>query len=219
MVKLNLNNLKIADNHDLEYRDNKNNLYINLYPNEEGNLSFNYNQEDIILELNILDGQKDKKKPRAPKGLSREIMCHLLEYILEKQPFKDEETGKKINFTKKTKIYTAPSDIHKLGNFKGLIKMYENMSFTPSNVYYGEKGEELHNYKTTIGNLLKWCSEKYESLRKSKVPEKPKAKSKPKAKAKASGDGQIKCKRCDNTVKKASFSGHVKTAKCKRGKV
>ncbi len=138
-----------ADYQILNYMDKKNNIFISFKRGREQNYTYDFfNREarnNIVLELSILDARFNEKKPRAPKGLTREIMCELLDYITK---------IKFSNFTDKSKIYTLPEDFKHLGNLPKLKSMYEKMGFvkTPLNDEF---------YGTTIGTIKEWCHDTY----------------------------------------------------------
>ena len=208
--------------HFFEYDDPKNNIYINFKFDKERIYTYKPEDEEKVLVLHILDGHYEKKKKRAPKGMTREIMCEFIKYIIDIK-------SNKINAD--SKIYVFPADLGVFANHntEKLKDLYRKMGFkdvSTNDMYLG----------TPINVILKWCHDTYGTK---KDIAKPKAKAKPKEKAKASGggsakqtgkkkivgkvlkgenEGKVQCGRCGAIVKRAGFKAHTKTKKCQAQK-
>ena len=115
------------------YKDPVNNIEIILNIDDD---------EDIYLF--ILNGQDDKNKPPAPKGLTRNILCNILKHLVDKNLIK-----------MSSNMTLSPGD---LGGQTGrahdqdkLENMYKNMGFT--------QGED--RWSQSVKGFLKWCHSKY----------------------------------------------------------
>ena len=131
------------DDKDNEYEEKTMATYID--PNNNIEIILHIKDENNI-HLGILNGQEDRDKPPAPKGLTRNILCNILKHLVDKNLIKIS-----------TNMTLSPGD---LGGQTGrehdqdkLENMYKNMGFV-----------EIRNtgkWSQSVKDFLKWCHSKY----------------------------------------------------------
>lgn len=136
-------------------KTDKKHLEIDFEEDEELTIIYNdptYNilifftsyQEDLDnweLYLNQMKSQNNPDKPRAPKGLTRKILCELIEYLIDKSWIGEEWT-----ITLRTGDIGGTSE--RRHNIRALERMYEKMGFVED--FSGK-------FKQSVESFLEWC--------------------------------------------------------------
>ena len=135
---------------EIEYDDEKENVYIE-FSLKKG--------KDGFFILDTLTSKFENSRPRARKGYTRAMLCHTLEYLINKGMI-----------TLKTSLSLIAgwlgAENHNINN---LINMYEKMSFKKTkNKTALDDQKEL---KSTVEKVLKWCHETYDLSEKEKEEE------------------------------------------------
>ena len=148
--------------------------------------------------IDTLSSQYDADRPRARKGYTRAMLCHVINMLLK---------NKMIELKDKVELIAG-----NIGGIKGgkqhnlinLVKMYENMGF----VQYAQTKNQ-RNLESTVEKVLKWCDDKYN------IKQKPKQKPKPKKEeAGPAEDDELKINvKPKINVKLLSARARVKTLK------
>jgi hypothetical protein len=166
------------EKYEIEYDNETENSYIEMTLTKRAK---------TILMIDTLSSQYDKDRPRARKGYTRAMLCHVINMLLNKNMI---ELKDKVELIAGNIGGIKGGESHNLIN---LVKMYENMGFKE---YAQTKNQR--NLESTVEKVLNWCSDKYNIGQKSNPePEskpKPKPKAKPKAKPKEKAKGKAKAK-------------------------
>ncbi len=167
-LNINRSNLSIDYEEDEEltiiYNDPENNVLI----------FFTSYEEDLYegeLYLNQMKSQNNPNKPRAPKGLTRLLLCELIEYLIDKFYIDPNWT-----ITLKTgDIGGTSTKRHDIG---ALENMYKKMGF--------EKSISTGKFKISIDDFLKWCKGHFKKIEEGETKPAPKPKAKAPAQEKKS---------------------------------
>ena len=129
------------ERYEIEYDNEKENSYIEITLTKRAK---------TILMIDTLSSQFDADRPRARKGYTRAMLCHVINMLLNKNMIE-----------LKDKVELIAGNIGgikggKKHNLINLVKMYENMGFKE---YAQTKGQR--NLESTVEKVLKWCDDKY----------------------------------------------------------
>ena len=106
-----------------------------------------------LLFLEHLSSQFEKKNPRAQKGYTRGMVCHIINKLLKEKLVKEDSKFGLIAGD----IGGITGKMERTHNIKNLVKMYKSMGFkTKPGAVRGQQQME-----TTVENVLKWCNTKY----------------------------------------------------------
>jgi len=106
-----------------------------------------------LLFLEHLSSQFEKKNPRAQKGYTRAMLCHIINKLLKEKLVKEDSKFGLIAGD----IGGITGKMERTHNIKNLVKMYKSMGFkTKPGAVRGQQQME-----TTVENVLKWCNTKY----------------------------------------------------------
>ena len=137
----------------LEITPEEDNGFDYRYYDKDNNIAFRFFKfKDKIrkdaIKLSYMNSAEYESKPPAARGLTRNILCSMIKYLVTKKVVTQDGT---LSLTAGKVQAKIPG---RTPSLKKLKEMYIKMGFTPIK-------DDHNGFSIKIGNMLKWCNDTY----------------------------------------------------------